>query len=125
VKQKKMCRTTATDATTSQNEVSNKNNNHHIPWILRGWLYMAKAVPSFYIGGLDFGFTMASCLFLYVVKVLVIQGLLHMAHFPDVTTAEKGSTFLVPIVHSVNLIIGLSACFASHKYQPSAKLDGT
>lgn len=122
-----MCRTTTTAESTNQpSSKESKNKNDSIPWMLRGWLFISRAVPSFTIGGLDFGLTLASCVFLYGVKLAIIQMLVWTQWFPnDLAAAEKGSTFLVPIVHSVNLVLGLAACFLSHKYKPSAKFSGT
>ena len=115
-----MCRTTTQNA-------SSKGEAAEAPFLLRMWLALDRAVPHFKIGGLDFGFTIASCLFLYVVKLATVQVLVHIAGFPadDIAVAEKGASFLVPIVHSTNLVPGLFTCFMSHKYKPSARFDGT
>ena len=117
-----MCRTPPPTSAPSGSE--KKVSDEKIPPLLQIWLRVGSFVPKLEVGGLDFGFTIASCLFLACVKVAVLQALEHIFGWPA-DAVETGACSLVPIFHSGNLVPALWACLRSQKFSPSARFDGT
>ena len=114
-----MCRTTEKTNMSSQ-EAS------EIPFVLKMWLRVARMVPTVKIGGLDFGFSIATVFVLVVMKWATMQLLVKVFGWPadDLKLVDKGASCLVPIFHSGNLVPGLWACLRSQKFSPSARFDG-
>ena len=116
-----MCRVT-TDASSSSS-----SNAKEIPFLLQLWLGAARFVPKVKIAGLDFGFSIVTCLVLGAIKLATVELLIHVFGWPadQRETVDKAASSLVPILHSGSLVPSLWACLRSHKYSPSARFDGT
>ena len=111
----------------SNSSESMSKNSAEIPSLLKFWLRLGRATPKLKIGGLDFGFTIASCLGLAALKYATVHALVKFFGWPaqEMKTVQRAASCLVPIIHSGSLVPALGACFWSHKYSPSARFDGT
>lgn len=119
-----MCQSTSGNY---KSTMSKSNSSADIPALLEIWLHLGRATPKFDIGGLDFGFTLASCLALAVTKYSTVYALVNFFGWPagEMKSVDRAAACLVPILHSASLVPSLGACFWTHAYSPSAKLDGT
>ena len=117
-----MCQATPINST-----VSMSKNYAEIPSLLKFWLQLGRATPKLEIGGLDLGFTIASCLALAALKYATVHALVNIFGWPaeEMETVDRAAASLVPIIHSGNLVPALGACFWSQTYSPSARFDGT
>ena len=125
-----MCRVTADTATHPSGSTKDKvlsSSDEKIPLILNLWLQASRFAPKVKIFGLDFGFSIVTCLFLGALKFATVQLLIQVFGWPadEMEIVDKAAASLVPIVHSGSLVPSLWACFRSHKYSPSARFDGT
>ena len=96
-------------------------------WLLRMLLSWYRSCPRFArIGGLDFSFTIASSLFLSVIRVITFQVLVHLGWPARSKMTTDASSSLTSILHAIALCSWLTVFFAKlgwRNYIPSCKMN--